>query len=128
VLGAMTLAGAIATVTVLAVAGLRPARRSLLAPLSFRVLLALAIPAWVLMRGAGQWIDAKEDIQGDPGWLAVGSMIGDVGLVLLLVTTLVAWRGARGAGWAVRTVAVLAPIYLLLLAVAWWAMSAKPGA
>jgi hypothetical protein len=127
VLGAMTLVGAVATVTLLAVAGLRPERRALLAPLALRVLLALALPAWLLMRGAGQWIDSKENIQGSPDWLSIGTAIGDGGLVLLLVTTLVAWRAVRGASWAARTVAVLAPVYLVLLAVAWWTMSAKPG-
>ena len=128
VLGAMTLAGATATATVLALAGLRPERRALLAPQTFRVLLMLAVPAWLLMRVGGQWIESKEDIQGSPGWLGVGFAVADGGLIVLLVTTIVAWRAARGDGWAGRTVAVLAPIYLLLLAVAWWAMAAKPGA
>jgi hypothetical protein len=51
------------------------------------------------------------------------------GLVLLVVTAVLAWRSARrgGTGRAAAAVAVLAPLYLVALAVAWFAMSAKPG-
>ena len=37
------------------------------------------------MRFAGQWLDSREDIPGDPAWLGVGFIVGDAGLILLVV-------------------------------------------
>ena len=81
-----------------------PALRSLLV----RTIGFLVLPAWVLMRFAGQWLDSREDIPGDPAWLGVGFIVGDAGLVLLVVTALIAWRGLRHPerSWHVKAVAV----------------------
>jgi len=51
------------------------------------------------------------------------------GLILLIALGVLAWVSARrgGVGRASMAVAILAPVYLAALAVAWWAMSAKPG-
>jgi hypothetical protein len=38
------------------------------------------------------------------------------------------WTRRRGEGWQGRVVLALGSLYLLALAVAWWSMSAKPGA
>ena len=50
------------------------------------------------------------------------------GLVLLLAMAILAGVAARrgGTGRAAGAVAILAPIYLVALGVAWFAMSAKP--
>jgi hypothetical protein len=124
VLGAIVLAGAVAS------AALASGSAVVLRGLPFRILALVAVPSWLLMRLAGQWIDSKEDIQGDPTWLGIGFTVGDFGLLVLLVATVVAWWARRRPGlrWPRQTAGGLAVLYLLALAVAWWAMSAKPGA
>jgi hypothetical protein len=80
------------------------------------------------MRLAGQWIDSKEDVGGSPTWLGVGFLVGDAGLVLLVVTALIAWWGLRRPErrWPVRAVATISSVYLIALFVAMWAMTTKP--
>jgi hypothetical protein len=127
VLGAVVLVGAVAA-TALAAAHSRDS--VLLRRITFRTLLILVLPSWVLMRFAGQWIDSREDIPGDPGWLGVGFIVGDAGLIVLLLTLFFGWWSTRkpDRGWPARTVTVLASLYLVALLVAMFAMSGKPGA
>jgi hypothetical protein len=129
VLGAMTLFGSVLTVVILAatawtVAGTPPA----VARAPFVVLLAVSIPAWVLMRADAQWIYSKEGWSGhnDPTWLGIGFGVADAGLVILLLTLGAAYWWRRSArALAGRIVVGLASVYLVLLAVAWLAMSGK---
>jgi hypothetical protein len=125
VLGAVTLVGSVAAA---ALAAGRSQASPLLRRVAFWTLASVVIPAWLLMRLAGQWIDSKEDVAGDPAWLGVGFMVGDVGLVVLLVTVIVGWWGTRRVDkrWPAQTVTVLASLYLAALLVAMWAMTAKP--
>jgi hypothetical protein len=127
VLGAVVLVGAVAA-TALAASGSRDS--VLLRRVAFWTLLTVVLPAWAVMRVAGQWIDSREDIPGDPGWLGVGFIVGDAGLVVLLVTAFFGWWSTRrpDRGWPARTVTVLACVYLVALLVAMFAMSGKPGA
>ena len=122
VLGAMVLVGATAATVVIAL-GAPTWRRLLVRTIGF-----LVLPAWVLMRFAGQWIDSKEDVPGDPAWLGIGFGVGDAGLVLLVVTALIAWWGLRRPerGWPVKAVAFISSVYLIALFVAVWAMTTKP--
>jgi hypothetical protein len=124
VFGAIVLAGAVAS------AVLASGTAVVLRGLPFRILALVAVPSWLLMRLAGQWIDSKEDIQGDPTWLGIGFTVGDIGLVVLLLATVAAWWARRRPElrWPRQTAGGLAIIYLVALAVAMWAMSAKPGA
>jgi hypothetical protein len=124
VFGAIVLAGAVASAVLASGAAV------VLRGLPFRILALVAVPSWLLMRLAGQWIDSKEDIQGDPTWLGIGFTVGDIGLVVLLLATVAAWWARRRPElrWPRQTAGGLAIIYLVALAVAMWAMSAKPGA
>jgi hypothetical protein len=124
IFGAIVLTGAVAA------AALASAAAAALQGLPFRILSLVAVPSWLLMRLAGQWIDSKEDIQGDPTWLGIGFTVGDFGLVVLVVATVVAWwaRKRPELRWPRQAAGGLALLYLLALAVALWAMSAKPGA
>ena len=130
VLGAMLLVGAIFTAAILSFVGWR---RADLAFLRRGTLWALVcgIPAYVVFRAAAQWIYSDEkDIYGgnDPTWIGIGFIVSDAGLLLLLVTLGVAfWWNRSGRAVAGRIVAVLSSVYLLLLAVAWLAMSGKWG-
>jgi hypothetical protein len=122
VLGAIVLTGATATTLVIAI------RASAWRRLLVRTIGFLVLPAWVLMRFAGQWIDSREDIPNDPAWLGVGFIVGDAGLLLLVITALIAWWGLRRPErrWPVRAVAVISGLYLTALFVAMWAMTTKP--
>jgi hypothetical protein len=87
------------------------------------------------MRIAGQWVLGKypglED--SDPAWLGIGFIVGDLGLLVLVATTILAWfayrrtRPERPRPVTAPIVAGLAGAYLLALAVAMFAMSGKPG-
>ena len=122
VLGAIVLSGATGATVVIAICA--PDWRRLL----FRTIGFLVLPAWVLMRFAGQWIDSREDIPNDPAWLGVGFIVGDAGLLLLVITALIAWWGLRRPErrWPVKAVAVISGLYLIALFVAMWAMATKP--
>jgi hypothetical protein len=127
VLGAMTLTGATAAAFVTAVSERQwPWLRLVLA----RTLFVVVFPAWLLMRLAGQWIDSKENIPGDPGWLGVGFLVGDVGLVLLILAMIFGAVAVRRPqrNWPVRAVAIITGVYFVALIVAMFAMTGKPGA
>lgn len=135
VLGAVLLAGGVAAIAVLIVRSFRqePDRAALLRRLAFLTTLVAVWPSFLLMRLAGQWIADEEGFKGDddPGWVGIGYMVGDGGVLLLALTTIfgwLAWRRTRPDGGppaAARVVAVLAPLYLLALGVAWFAMTTK---
>jgi len=127
VLGAMTLTGATAAAFVTAVSERQwPWLRIVLA----RTLFVVVFPAWLLMRLAGQWIDSKENIPGDPGWLGVGFLVGDLGLVLLILAMIFGAVAVRRPqrNWPVRAVAIITAVYFVALIVAMFAMTGKPGA
>jgi hypothetical protein len=127
VLGATALTGATAAVFVGAVSERQwPWLRTVVA----RTLLLVVFPAWLLMRLAGQWIDSKEDIPGDPGWLGVGFLVGDAGLVLLILAMIFGAVAVRRPqrSWPIRAVAIITGIYFVALIVAMVAMTGKPGA
>jgi len=130
VLGAIVLAGSIGAVTVLAVAARkRSENAALLSRVAFRTLIFVVLPSWIVMRVGAQLIADKEFPDKTPGWVDVGFVVSEPGLVLLIALGALAWVSARrgGVGRASMAVTILAPIYLAALAVAWWAMSAKPG-
>ena len=131
VLGAMVLAGGTGAVVVLGVGRHRYSQHAaLLARLSFRTLVFLVLPAWIVMRVGAQLIEDKEFPHNSPGWMNVGFTVSEGGLLILIAAGILAWFGLRrgGMGRAAAAVPALAAFYLVALAVAWWAISAKPGA
>jgi hypothetical protein len=130
VLGAMTLVGALLTVVLVSWVAWRRPDVAVLRRTAWTTLLAVALPAYIVMRGAGQWIYSKEGFSGknDPTWLGIGFGVADAGLLLLLVTGGCAFWWIRSEKpVAGRIVAVLSSVYLVLLAIAWLAMSGKWG-
>jgi hypothetical protein len=130
VLGAIVLAGSTGAVTVFALAARkRRAQGALLSRLAFRTLIFVVVPSWIVMRVGAQLIVDKEFPDKTPGWVGVGFAVSEPGLILLIALGVLAWVSARrgGVSGASMAVAILAPVYLAALAVAWWAMSAKPG-
>jgi hypothetical protein len=130
VLGAIALFGGIAALVMVSYAGIRiPEHAPMLRSLAFKLTLLVVWPAYVVMRVGAQWIYDKEDLDPDfPGWIAVGVTVGDGGVIVLLILTVLGWLTLRRRPTWTRYFAGLATVYLVALGVAWWAMSAKPGA
>ncbi len=127
VLGAMLLFGTTAATAALSLANWNGGRE-FLHRATFRTIVLGVLPAWVVTRAGGQWILEKWNF-GDnaPGWVGVGFAVTEPGLVLLILAAVLAYLAQRrGGGWPIRAVAVLSLVYAAALAVAWWAMSAKP--
>jgi len=127
VLGATLLFGALLTVTTLGFASVRIVQHGpMLRRLAFTTMLAVVWPSYILMRVGAQWVLSHEGLdKNTPGWVGVGFLVSDVGIVVLLVLTLLGWLGLRrprAGTWFTG----LAGIYLVALGVAVFAMSAKP--
>lgn len=120
VFAAMTLFGGILAALVLALTGKQ--RGAVIA-------LLVSLPDWVLLRGAAAWLESEEHFKGNgPTWISIGHMVADSGLIILLITLGVAyWWLRSGKARAGQITAGLCSLYLVLLAVAWLAMSGKWG-
>jgi uncharacterized membrane protein len=138
VLGAMVLVGGLLTAVAMQAFAWRrrnPADVAAFSRGAFWALLTVALPGWVVMRFAGEWIRSKEGWSSEdgPSWLDIGYITADLGIVVLLVTLLLAGLGVRqqrrsGRGAAVlgRLATPLATILLIMYLVAAWAMTTKP--
>jgi hypothetical protein len=129
VLGAMVLAGAMLAVLVVTVAAWRRPEVAALRRAALWTLLVVALPAWVVMRIGAQWIHTKEfgsSSGSDPTWIAIGFAVADIGVLVLLLTSGIAfWWNRTAATLAGRLVGGLTSLYLAMLAAAWLAMSGK---
>jgi hypothetical protein len=135
VLGAMLLVGGL----VVALGALVQSKRGdslSLSRLAFRGLLLGALPAWVLMRVGAQLVYTEgnyDAAESDPGWIGIGFITSELGLLLLIAATVLAGlasrrlgRGEASAGalrpWSQGLVVVLLALYVVTI----FAMSAKP--
>jgi hypothetical protein len=135
VLGAMLLVGGLTTAVLAFWLGWRRDTTTL-SRLGFWSLLAVAFPAWWLMRIDAQWIASKESFDGgenEPAWLGIGYTTAEGGGLLLLIAIILTGIGVRrmrkgegGPSTLVRVGAVLATVVLAAYLVAVWAMTAKP--
>jgi hypothetical protein len=130
VLGAMALFGGVGAIFLLSLAGQRMPEQAVFARrTAFVTLLAVVWPAYVVMRVGAQWIFDKEDLDPDmPTWISTGIVVGDGGALVLIALTVLGWLALRRKPSVARYFAGLAGVYLVALVVAWWAMTAKPGA
>jgi len=125
ILGATVLFGTVATVAIVGFASRSHAGyEQLLARVAQRTYLLGIVPAYIVMRVGAQWIDSKEFPNGDePGWVGVGFLVSDAGVILLLIVgILLAVRRQR----VLLAVPLLTALYVIALGVAWVAMSGKP--
>jgi hypothetical protein len=129
VLGAMTLVGAVLTAFIVAWVAWRRPGPAVLARTAFSSLAFVGVPAYVVMRIFAEVIASDEGYKHDlPSWITLGRAIADGGLLLLLVTAGCSFWWLRSSKpVAGRIVALLSAVYLVLLAVAWLAMSGKWG-
>ena len=103
--------------------------------LGYRSLVAVALPGWLLMRIAAEWIASKEGWTHKgvptPKWLDIGFILADLGGLILLVSLIVGGigvrrlRDGRGSG-LLRTTLALSVVLLGIYVVAVWAMAGKP--
>ncbi len=132
----MTLVGALILVVV-SLAGARGADSAVSLRLGYRSLLLLALPAWIVMRLAGEWTASNEgltDLDSPPDWLDIGYVTAEPSFLLLIVATVLAGIGARRAATADSRptgrlggiATALVALALLLYVVAIWAMTTKP--
>jgi uncharacterized membrane protein len=125
ILGATVLFGTVATVAIAGFASRSHAGyEQLLARVAQRTFLLGIVPAYIVMRVGAQWIDSKEFPNGDePGWVGVGFIVSDAGVILLLIVgILLAVRRQR----VLLAVPILTAIYVVALGVAWVSMAGKP--
>jgi hypothetical protein len=140
VLGAMVMVGGF----VLALTSLAGAARGGELPitrLGFRALLYAALPGFIVMRGAAEWIASKEGLSSakkTPTWLDMGYIIADPTLLFLLIAMLLSGlalrrarregggAGASAGGGLVRAATILIAIALVGDLVAIFAMTTKP--
>ena len=104
--------------------------------LGYWSLLAVSLPGWILMRAGGEWIASREgwtkEGVSSPTWLDIGSLLADVGGLVLLVSLIVGGVGmyrlrqGKGAGLLKLTL-VLSLVLLGAYVVAVWAMAGKPS-
>jgi len=129
VLGAMTLVGAVLTAAIVAWVAWRRPGPPVLARTAFSSLVFVGIPAYVVMRVFAQVIASDEGLKHNlPNWITIGQGVADGGLLLLLVGAGFSyWWLRTGKPAAGRIVAGLSSVYLVLLAIAWLAMSGKWG-
>ncbi|MEP7225688.1 MAG: hypothetical protein ABI783_12110 [Actinomycetota bacterium] len=133
VAGAMLLVGSLVTVAALLLIAWRGDSPGL-TRLGFRALLIAALPSYILMRVGAEWINSKENIPDEAGWISVGYITADAGLLLLLISTILAGLAARkarrdpgGDGRLARVVTVLTLVLVAAYVVAVWAMTTKPS-
>lgn len=135
ILGAMVLVGALALSAVSLIAAWRSGSVAL-TRLGFLSLFYGAIPGWIVMRGAAQWIQHKEGLDKDNvdlTWLDIGTNAADLGFVLLIVCTVIGGlmvrrisRGGSGSPVPTRIATGLVSLLLVAYLVAVWAMTTKP--
>ncbi len=104
------------------------------------MLLYAALPSFLVMRVAAEWVADKEgysDLPDDaiPDWIGIGYITADLSGLLLIISLIaggIALRKARRAeggdgGSPMRVPTVLVSIMLIAYLVAIWAMTTKPG-
>jgi hypothetical protein len=130
VAGAMVLVGGLVTAAAAGIAGWRdPTDR--LQRFSYRVLLTVALPSWIVMRAGAQWVYAKEHldtITTSPAWISIGSGTADGGGALLLIALVLGGIGSRrGSGGLLKASAAISVVLVAVYVIAVWAMGGKPA-
>jgi hypothetical protein len=132
VLGAMVLVGAVLTAAAAGIFGWRDDSATL-RRLSYRTLLLLALPAWIVMFVGAIWSESKESYleDADPAWIGIGHIVAEGGGLLLLIAIVLGGLGVRrsdsgGGGGLLKASSVIAAFLVAAYVVAIWAMGAKP--
>jgi hypothetical protein len=130
VLGAMLLVGGlvVATTAVLVARG-----EAKLLRVGYFTLLAVCLPAYILMRVGAEWTYMREhldDLKSDPTWVGIGYITADIGALLLLIALVLGGFGVRRLPekqGLVRASLYISVVLLAAYIVTVWAMSGKPS-
>ena len=136
VLGALALIGTLAVAIALLIGAQRnrsvDTLRSALRSLTLGV-----IPSWIVLRGSAEWIADKEgwnEVDEPPAWIGIGYTATDLGLLLIVASSVLAWlslrkarAGETGDSPLPRVAAGLITLLVVLNVVALWAMTTKPA-
>ena len=97
--------------------------------LGYRALLWGALPSWLLMFVFAQFLLDESGYSDDETWVGIGFGTSDLGLLLIVISTVLSGLSVRRAagGARIRAAAVLVGIVLALALVAVWAMTTKPA-
>jgi hypothetical protein len=134
VLGAMVLVGGLVTAATAGIVGWRDDATDL-RRLSYKTLLAVAFPGWIVMRVGAQWVYSEEGFEAlpeDPTWMEIGFITAEPGGLLLLVALILGGiglrlsRSGRGGG-LLKASSVIATVLVGVYIIAVWAMGAKPS-
>jgi hypothetical protein len=132
VAGAMILVGGLVTAGAASMTMRRDATGTL-AAFSYRILLIVALPGFILMRAGAAWIYDKEGYTGDndPSWLGIGFTTADGGAVLFIIALILGGiglrRARRGQGdGMLRASGIIALVLLAAYVITIWAMAGKP--
>jgi hypothetical protein len=132
VLGAMVMVGALVVAASVLILAWRDGNADLVRA-GFRTLLLGALPAFVVMRASAEWIASKEGLSdSNVAWIAIGFTTSDFGLLMILISTLLAGLAVRrlrrgGASGALgRVPAALVSLLIVVYLVTIWAMTTKP--
>jgi hypothetical protein len=133
VFGAMVLVGAVVTAAGAGILGWRDDSATL-RRLSYRTLLLVALPAWIVMFVGAIWSQSKEhldNLPSDPTWLTIGHIGAEGGGLLLLISIVLGGIGVRrsdagGGGGLLKASSMLAAFLVAVYVVAIWAMGGKP--
>lgn len=123
IVGAMVLVGAL----LLAATSLAPNGAGSVR-LGYRALLIAALPSWLVMRVAAQWVLEESPFEDDEAWIGIGFMTSELGLLLLIAATVCAARARSGDKPGLQRAAlVLTALLIVMYVVTIWAMSDKPS-
>jgi hypothetical protein len=93
-----------------------------------------ALPSFIVMRLAAQWILSREHLDNSNAqWIGIGFGVSDLGFVILIISLILTGialrRSRRGgeAGWLGRIGGALALLMLVTYVIAIWAMTTKPA-
>ena len=137
ILGAMVAVGGLVIALVYLTGALRGGS-SVMFRAGYRSLIWFALPGFVVMRVAGQWLlseEGLEDVDPEPAWVGIGYIAGEAGLLFLLIATVVAGVGSRralaagsttGHTRSIRVASALVGLMIVVYAIAIWAMTTKP--
>jgi hypothetical protein len=133
VAGAMVLVGGLVTAAAAAIVGWRDEAVGL-RRLSYRALLGVAFPGYIVMRIGAEWTASKEhltNLPNDPAWLGIGYTTADGGGLLLIIALILGGIGLRrsrsgGGGGLLKASSVIATLLVAIYVVTIWAMGAKP--
>ena len=124
VLGAMVLVGALLlAATALAGNGAGSLR------LGYRALLIAALPSWLVMRVAAQWVLDESGIDDEEAWVGIGFITSELGLLLLIAATVCAGLALRRGNrpGLQRASLILSVLLIVMYVVTIWAMTDKPS-